>query len=69
VAHDVNSSAAGYAHCDGARLLWDHLVEDGWLITIDTKDRVCEATKRGMLVATRYADLHQIAKETWLMTT
>jgi hypothetical protein len=69
VAHDVGSSAAGYAHCEGARLLWDHLVEDGWLVTVDHSDRPAEATKRGMLVATRDPDLHQIAKETWLMTT
>jgi predicted O-methyltransferase YrrM len=69
VAHDVRSTAAGYPYCEGAAHLHQHLSDAGWLITIDAKDRVGEATKRGMLVATRDADIHQIATDTWLMTT
>ena len=68
VAHDITSTAAGYPYCEGAALLHHHLLESGWLITTDTEDRVGEATKRGMLVATRDTDLHQIAQLTWLMT-
>ena len=68
VAHDINSTAAGYPYCEGAAHLHKHLLESGWLITTDTEDRVGEATKRGMLVATRDPDLHQIAQLTWLMT-
>jgi hypothetical protein len=69
VAHDVCSTAAGYPYCEGAALLHQHLRDAGWLITVDAEDRVGEATKRGMLVATRDAAIHQIAQETWLMTT
>jgi predicted O-methyltransferase YrrM len=69
VAHDITSTAAGYPYCEGAAHLHKHLLESGWLITTDTEDRVGEATKRGMLVATRDAAIHQIAQETWLMTT
>jgi hypothetical protein len=68
VAHDITSTDAGYPYCEGAALLHHHLLESGWLITTDTEDRVGEATKRGMLVATRDPDLHQIAQLTWLMT-
>jgi predicted O-methyltransferase YrrM len=68
VAHDVRSSAAGYPYCEGAEHLHQHLSDAGWLITLDAEDRVGEATKRGMLVATRDPDLHQIAQLTWLTT-
>jgi predicted O-methyltransferase YrrM len=69
VGHDVCSTAAGYPACEGAAHLHQHLSDAGWLITIDAKDRPGEATKRGMLVATRDAAIHQIATDTWLMTT
>ena len=69
VAHDITSTDAGYPYCEGAAYLHKHLLYSGWLITTDTEDRVGEATKRGMLVATRDPALHQIAQETWLMTT
>ena len=69
VGHDVCSTAAGYPYCEGAAHLHQHLRDAGWLITVDAEDRPGEATKRGMMVATRDADIHQIATDTWLMTT
>jgi predicted O-methyltransferase YrrM len=68
VAHDVCSTDAGYAHCEGAAHLMEHLRETGWLIVLDATDRPLENTKRGMMVATRDEALYQIAAETWAMT-
>ena len=68
VAHDVCSTDAGYPYCEGAAHLMEHLRNTGWIIFLDAIDRPLEATKRGMMVATREDSLHQIAFETWRMT-
>lgn len=53
VAHDINSTVAGYPHCEGAHYLWETLQREGWSCTVDAKERgPQELTKRGMLVAT-----------------
>ena len=58
VAHDVNSSAVGFPHCEGAAYLWERLQVLGWHCIVDAKDRPGEMTKRGMLVA---------ANERWIV--
>lgn len=58
VAHDVNSSAVGFPHCEGAAYLWEYLQQWGWHCIVDAKDRPGEITKRGMLVA---------ANERWMV--
>ena len=56
VAHDINSSAVGFPHCEGAHLLWQHLQADLWWCIVDAADRPGEMTKRGLLVATKDRD-------------
>lgn len=58
VAHDVNSSAVGFPHCEGAAYLWELLQVWGWHCIVDAKDRPGEMTKRGMLAA---------ANERWMV--
>jgi len=54
VAHDVNSTAAGYPYCEGGEYLWHTLEREGWTCVVDAKERGPEEmTKRGMLVATK----------------
>lgn len=53
VAHDVNSSAVGFPHCEGAHYLWETLQGWGWQCWVDAKDRPGEMTKRGMLVGVK----------------
>jgi len=64
VAHDINSTVAGYGACEGAHFLWQELQRDGWFCVVDAKDRVGELTKRGMLVATKHASAFQAATRT-----
>lgn len=53
VAHDVNSTAAGYAHCEGAGMIptWmEHHGPEMYYMTTDSKERQGEATQRGMFI-------------------
>lgn len=68
VAHDVNSTAAGFPHCEGAHYLMERLQQEGWIITIDAKKRPNEKTERGMLMATKDSDLHEIIRRCLTMT-
>ena len=52
IAHDVNSTRAGFAHCEGAQYLWERLREDEWVGNWDKKNREGEMTIRGLGVLT-----------------
>lgn len=53
LAHDVNSTVAGFGACEGAQRLWEWLQEEGWHCLVDAKLRDQEKTHRGMLAATK----------------
>ena len=52
VAHDVNSTAAGYPHCEGAANLREWAKANYTFVYFDGCERQGEATHRGIMVAT-----------------
>lgn len=52
IAHDINSTAAGFPYCEGAAYLWETLRQDGWVGNLDRRDRDGEMTLRGLAVLT-----------------
>lgn len=65
VGHDVSSTAAGFAHCEGAAYLWEALLHDGWDCIVDNAKRDGEMTHRGMLVATKDQRLKALVTGAW----
>lgn len=60
IAHDVNSTAAGFAHCEGAAYLAEQLYKNGYKYDFDGTYRKGEMTHRGLWVGTtsnKYLDI------------
>ena len=53
LAHDINSTVAGFGACEGAQRLWEWLQSEQWHCLVDAKLRDQEKTHRGMLAATK----------------
>lgn len=67
-AHDVSSLAVGFPYCEGPAWLQERLASDGWLISVDDKDRPEEVTKRGIMFATRDPEKHAAIERVKLMS-
>jgi hypothetical protein len=67
VAHDVCSTAAGFAHCEGAAYLRETLTDDGWTCIVDDAKRDGEMTHRGLLMATKDQGLADLISGAWSM--
>lgn len=52
IAHDINSTAVGFPHCEGAAYLAERLYRHGYKYEIDSWHRPGEMTHRGLWVGT-----------------
>lgn len=63
MAHDTNAAEAGYPAAEGAKLLKDTLISMGWMCLEDHGRRDGERTERGLFLATKDANLFDLADD------